>query len=53
MVQKSILKSLLLNKSNQKKIISKINSDIKSAFVFAENSPFPIKSDAYKNVFAK
>ena len=51
--ENKLLKSLLLNKSNQKKIISKINSDIKSAFVFAENSPFPIKSDAYKNVFAK
>ncbi len=43
-------------KKNKKKVLNikkLIDTEIKLAFNFAENSKFPEKKDAYKGVYAK
>lgn len=46
-------KQSILNINSKSKLLSNINKKISEAFIFAENSPFPKKNQAYKNVFAK
>lgn len=42
-----------LNENTYEKLISSLNLKVEEAFRFAEDSPFPDQSDAYKHIFAE
>jgi TPP-dependent pyruvate/acetoin dehydrogenase alpha subunit len=42
-----------LNEDTYEKLISSLNLKVEEAFRFAEDSPFPDQSDAYKHVLAE
>lgn len=42
-----------LNEDTYEKLISSLNLKVEEAFRFAEDSPFPDQSDAYKHIFAE
>jgi len=50
--EKKLTKDFILNTKIKNQLLLSINKKIKSAFDFAEKSPFPKQYDAYKNVFA-
>jgi len=48
-----LFKKKYLNQSKKKKIIEKIKTEVDKAFIFAENSSYPKKSDLLNYIYEK